>query len=53
MERLFYMSREPLERQGKMGEWKERDKGERRAVIERKDLFDITREKERVGGNKR
>lgn len=51
MERLFYTSREPFERQRKIGEWKERDGGKKRVVIERKDLFDITREKEkeRVG----
>lgn len=30
-------------------DWKERDEGEGRIVIERKDLFDITREKERDG----
>lgn len=27
-------------------DWKERDEGEGRVVIERKDLFDITREKD-------
>lgn len=39
-----------MDRQRKIGEWKYRDDGERRVVIVRKDLFDITREKEkRVG----
>lgn len=48
----FTRSREPFERQRKIGEWKERDEGERRVVIERKDLFDITREREREGGRR-
>lgn len=33
-ERLFYMSRELFKRRRKIGEWKERDRGERRVVIE-------------------
>lgn len=44
MERLFYTSQEPFERQRKI---EREDKGEGRVEIERKDLFDVTREKER------
>lgn len=52
MERLFYRSRETFQRQRKTGDWKRRDVGERRVMIERIDLFDRCREIERDGATR-
>lgn len=50
--RGYFTGVETFQRQRKTGDWKRRDVGERRVMIERIDLFDRCREIERDGATR-